>query len=128
MATFLSQEWLDEECELAKDQPERGGVSATMQYVVSGGPDGGVKYYRVLEHGRLVDAQLGEMTDADVTMSMSYDDSVAITKGELDASVAFMQGRMKVAGDMGALMALLPLTRSPEYQAFREKVRDHTDF
>jgi putative sterol carrier protein len=128
MAKYLSQEWLDESRELAKDQPERPGASAKMQYAVSGGPDGDVKYYWVLENGRLLESQLGDIADADFTMSMTFDDSVAIAKGELDANAAFMQGRMKVAGNMGKLMALMPLTMSPEYKALQEKVRDITEF
>lgn len=128
MAEYLSQEWLDESRALAGDQPERAGASARMQYVVSGGPDGDVKYSWVLENGKLVESRLGEIDDADVTLSMTYDDSVAITKGDLDANAAFMQGRMKVAGDMGKLMALLPLTMSPEYKALQAKVRAITDF
>jgi putative sterol carrier protein len=128
MAKYLSQEWLDESRELAKDQPERAGASAKMQYAVGGGPDGDVKYYWVLENGKLLESQLGEIADADFTMSMTYDDSVAIAKGELDANAAFMQGRMKVAGNMGKLMALMPLTMSPEYKALQEKVREVTDF
>ena len=128
MAKYLSQEWLDESRELAKDQPDRPGASAKMQYAVSGGPDGDVKYYWVLENGKLLESQLGEIADADFTMSMTFDDSVAIAKGELDANAAFMQGRMKVAGNMGKLMALMPLTMSPEYKVLQEKVRDITDF
>jgi len=128
VAEYLSQEWLDESRALAGDQPERAGASARMQYVVSGGPDGDVKYSWVLENGKLVESRLGEIDDADVTLSMTYDDSVAITKGDLDANAAFMQGRMKVAGDMGKLMALLPLTMSPEYKALQAKVRAITDF
>jgi putative sterol carrier protein len=128
MAKFLSQEWLDEGRELAKDQPERAGASAKMQYVVSGGPDGDIKYYWVLENGKLLESQLGEIADADFTMSMSYDDAVAVQKGELDANAAFMQGRAKVAGDMAKLMQLMPLTMSPEYKALQEKLRAITEF
>jgi putative sterol carrier protein len=128
MAKFLSQEWLDEGRELAKDQPERPGASAKMQYVVSGGPDGDIKYYWVLENGKLLESQLGEITDADFTMAMSYPDAVAVQKGELDANAAFMQGRAKVAGDMAKLMSLMPLTMSPEYKALQEKLRAITEF
>jgi len=128
MAKYLSQEWLDEARELAKDQPERPGASAKMQYVVAGGPDGDVKYYWVLENGKLLEASLGEIADPDFTMSMGYADSVAIQKGELDANAAFMQGKVKVAGDMAKLMQLMPLTMSPEYKALQEKVRDITEF
>jgi putative sterol carrier protein len=128
VAKYLSQEWLDESRELAKDQPERPGASAKMQYVVTGGPDGDVKYYWVLENGKLLESSLGEIADADFTMTSTYEDSVAIAKGELDANAAFMQGKMKVTGNMGKLMQLMPLTMSPEYQALGEKVRGITEF
>ena len=81
MAKYLTQEWLDQGRELAKDQPERAGASAKMQYVVTGGPDGDVKYYWVLENGKLLESQLGEIADADFTMTSSWDDSVAIAQG-----------------------------------------------
>ncbi|HEU5302764.1 MAG TPA: SCP2 sterol-binding domain-containing protein [Acidimicrobiia bacterium] len=128
MPKYLTQEWLDEGRELAKDQPERPGASAKMQYALSGGPDGELKYYWVLEDGRLLESQLGEIADPDFTMSMSYDDSVLIQKGELDVNAAFMQGRVKVAGNMGKLMQLMPLTNSPEYRALQDKVREITEF
>ena len=128
MAKYLTQEWLDEGRELAKDQPERPGASAKMQYALSGGPDGELKYYWVLEDGRLLESQLGEIAEPDFTMSMSYDDSVLIQKGELDVNAAFMQGRVKVAGNMGKLMQLMPLTNSPEYKALQDKVNEVTEF
>jgi putative sterol carrier protein len=128
VAKYLTQEWLDQGRELAKDQPERAGSSAKMQYVVTGGPDGEIKYYWVLENGKLLESQLGEIADPDFTMTSSWDDSVAIAKGELDANAAFMQGKTKVAGNTGKLMQLLPLTMSPEYKALGEKIREMTEY
>lgn len=128
MTKYLTQEWLDEARELAKDQPERPGASTTIQYVVNGGPDGDIKYYWVLENGRLLESQLGEIAEPEVTMTLSYDDSVSVQKGELDANAAFMQGRMKVAGNMGKVMALMPLTMSPEYKAVQEQIRAITEY
>ena len=128
MPQYLTQEWLDEARELAKDQPERPGASTTIQYVVNGGPDGVVKYYWVLENGRLLESQLGEIAEPEVTMTLSYADSVSIQRGELDPNAAFMQGRMKVAGNMGKVMALMPLTMSPEYKAVQEEIRAITQY
>ena len=128
MPKWLSQEWLDESKKLAESQPERPGASARMQYVVTGGPEGDIKYYWVLENGKLLESQLGEMSDAEVTLTQSYDDAKKIQQGELDANAAFMQGRMKVTGNMGKLMALMPLTQSPEYKAIQEKIRAVTDY
>ena len=125
---FLTQKWLDEARELAKDQPERPGASTSIQYVVTGGPDGDIKYYWVLENGKLLESQLGEIADPEITMTSTYEDSVKIQQGELDPNAAFMQGRMKVAGNMGKLMSLMPLTMSPEYKATQEKIRAVTEY
>ena len=128
MSKYLTQDWLDETRKMAESQPERPGASARMQYVVTGAPEGDVKYYWILENGKLQDSQLGEIPDADFTLTVSYDDSVKIQKGELDPNAAFMQGRMKVTGNMGKLMSLMPLTQSPEYKAIKEKVTAVTEF
>src|SRR5438105_918280 len=116
MAKYLSQDWLDQGRKLAESQPERPGATAKMQYVVTGGPDGDIKYYWVLESGKLLDSSLGELPEPDFTMTLSYAYSVAVQKGELDPNVIFMQGRMKVTGNMAKLMQLMPLTMSPEYK------------
>jgi alkyl sulfatase BDS1-like metallo-beta-lactamase superfamily hydrolase len=128
MAKYLSPEWMEETRLLAKGQPERPGASARMQYVVTGGPEGDIHYYWVLEDGKLLEISVGDVSDADFTMTLTYDDSVKIQQGELDANAAFMQGRMKVAGNMAKLMQLMPLTNSPEYKALQEEVRQVTDF
>ena len=128
MPKYLSQEWLDEGKKLAESQPERPGASARMQYVVTGGPDGDIKYYWVLENGKLQESKVGEMSDPDFTMTLTYADSVSVQKGELDPNAAFMQGRMKVTGNMGKLMTLMPLTNSPEYKGLQEEIRGITEY
>lgn len=129
MARHLSQEWLDEGRRLAADQPERPGASADIQYVVTGAPDGDVRYWWIVQDGRLIDSQLGDLGErADFTLTMPYEVSLAIAKGELDPNVAFMQGRMKCAGDVGKLMQLIPITGSPEYRTLQDELRVVTDF
>ena len=129
MAKYLTQEWLDESRKLAEDQPVRPGATAKMQYVVTGAPEGeDIKYYWVLEDGKLLDSQLGEAADSDFTLTMSYDDAKKVQQGELDPNAAFMQGRMKVSGNMAKLMSLLPLTNSPEYRALQEQIREITEY
>ena len=128
MAKFLSQDWLDEGRKLAQEFPERPGATARMQFAVTGGPDGEVKYYQVLDNGKILESTLGEDANADFTMTSSYDDTVKIQKGELDPNAAFMQGRMKVTGNMGKLMSLMPLTQSPEYKAIQVKINEITEY
>ena len=128
MPKYLSQEWLDKGRELAQDFPERPGASARMQYVVSGAPDGDVKYFQVLETGKILENTLGEDPNADFTITMSYEDAVKAQQGELDPNAAFMQGRMKVTGNMGKLMSLMPLTNSPEYKQIQANINEVTEY
>jgi putative sterol carrier protein len=128
MSKWLSQEWLDETRKLAEGQPERPGASARMQYVVTGTPDGDVHYYWLLENGKLQESKLGDLPDAEVTLTQTYDDAMKIQKGELDANAAFMQGRVKVTGNMAKLMSLLPLTNAPEYKQLQTEIQAITDY
>jgi len=128
MPKWLTQEWLEEERRLAESQPERPGASSRMQYVVTGGPEGEVRYYWILENGKLLESQMGELSDSEVTLTTNYDDAMKVQQGELDANAAFMQGRIKVTGNMAKLMALLPITNSPEYKQFQEDLRQVTEF
>jgi putative sterol carrier protein len=130
MHPYLSQEWLDAGRELAQEFPERAGATARLQYQVTGTPEGEVHYYWVVENGKLQESTLGDDPDAEITLSMTYDDAVKMQKGELDPNAAFMQGRIKVVpgSNMGKLMSLLPLTQSPEYKAIQAKINDVTQY
>lgn len=128
MAKWLSQEWLDESTRLAETQPVRPGASARLQYVVTDGPDGDILYYWVVSDGKLVENRLGTLEDSEVTMTETYEDAMAMQKGELDANAAFMQGKVKVTGDVAKLMALLPITMSPEFHEFNQAVLAMTEF
>src|SRR3954469_18113917 len=128
MAKFLTQEWLDLQKDLAKDFPERPGATARMQYKVTGAPDGEVTFHTVIENGKMLENALGEDSQAEFTMNVGYEDFVKVSKQELDANAAFMQGRLKVTGNMGKLMSLMPLTQSPEYKGLQEKVREITEY
>ena len=128
MAKFLSQEWLDLQKKLGQEFPERPGATARMQYKVTGGPDGDVSFFTVIENGKMLENSLGEDPQAEFTMTSTYDDFAKSSKGELDANAAFMQGRLKVTGNMGKLMSLMPLTQSAEYKTIAEKVSAETEY
>ncbi len=82
----------------------------------------------MLEDGKLLEAALGDKDDAEVTLTQTYDDAVKIAKGELDPNAAFMQGKIKVTGNMQKLMQLMPLTNAPEYKELQKKLRGQTEF
>lgn len=48
---------------------------------------------------------------ADATVSISWDDFIALSTGQLDPMMAFMQGKLKIAGDMMIAQKLAPLLK-----------------
>ena len=51
----------------------------------------------------------GTGKSADCTITVSLDTFEKMVKGELDGTSAFMQGKLRVAGDMGLAMKLGPV-------------------
>jgi hypothetical protein len=125
MAELLSQEWIDRAREALAALPERPGASARIQHVVVGGPDGDVTVRLVVSDGRLVESGPGPTDDADidVTMTTTYADTLLLAAGDLEPSAAVMQGRAKVAGDVRALIAVLPVTHTPAFRAALASLR-----
>ncbi len=128
MTDWLSEAWFEQARALASGEPVRPGLSARIQQQITGGPDGDVPCYWVLEDGRPTAAAPGTVDSPDVTVTLSWSDAAAIQSGTLDPSVAFMQGRMKVVGSMAVVLALLPVARTPEARDLRARVAATTDF
>jgi len=128
VAKYLSQEWLDAARTMGADQPERPGASCRLNCAVSGSPSGELSAYWVVQNGRVLDARLGTLDDAEVTLTATWQDAVRIAEGELDVNAAFMQGRVKATGNMAKLMALLPLSTTPECREYQQRVRAITEF
>lgn len=128
MARWLTQEWLDESVVLAATQPHRPGVSLRLQYRITDGPDGDVGYYWIVLDGQLAEARLGTLEDADATLVESYEDALSMQQGRLDINAAFMQGRVRVEGDVARLLSLLPVTMSAEFKQFQEALLERTQF
>lgn len=81
---------------------------AALNEKMSGGFDGRAKFVIEDEGAIMVDetgAREGD-EEADVTLTADEDTFRAILDGELNPTSAFMSGRLKVDGDMGAAMRL----------------------
>ena len=107
--TYLSQDWIDAyNAALAGDDAVHtalAGKSATLQMVISDSPQGEVRYWLRIADGGAT-AGLGDADDANVTIRQTYETSAQVNKGELDGQKAFMQGKVKISGNMLKMMQL----------------------
>jgi putative sterol carrier protein len=121
-AKFLAPEWVGVvSATAAAVQVQDGGFGVRVQIVVTGTPDGDATWHLLVDHEKIV-AGVGPTADADVVLTLSYGDAVAMVQGELEPSVAFMQGRMKTAGDPGRVLDVLAATSSPGFRDARSGI------
>ena len=121
MAKFLSDEWLD--AVRTHTSGRADALSVRLHVAI-----GDVQFYAVVVDGALDALAPGPLSDADVSLTVPFDDAVAVQRGEQDPSVLFMQGRMKTAGDPGKLLELLAWSAQPGYAAWRDAVASVTEF
>src|SRR2546423_14643860 len=96
---YLSQEYLDKQKELAQGMQERPQANISMNYVITGGPEGDVKDVQKWDKGHPVESKLGEDPDAEETMTVGHADSVALAKGEVGAPQAIKTGKVLATGN-----------------------------
>jgi len=125
---LLSQEWLDLQTKYGQELPDRPGVSARLQYKITGAPGGDVTFHTVVENGKIRESSLGEDANTEFAMTLGYKDFTRVARGELDANALFMQGKLKVVGSTRTLLTLMPVTQSAEYRALTEKVSAETQY
>jgi putative sterol carrier protein len=81
--------------------------SDTVAYVVAKGKkELSRRVVRVDDSGHVTDADAND--DADVTFTMTPELAADFDAGTLDIAVGFMRGAIKMAGDSGVLLRVLP--------------------
>lgn len=128
MGKWLSEQWIQDTLRLAKAMPERPGLTATLNYLITDGPNGDVEYFWEVKDGHLASAGMGSNESAEVTLTITYQDARQMQMGEIDANTAFMQGKIQVSGDMMKLLELLPVTSSQEYRDLEAALAEVTEF
>jgi len=68
----------------------------------------------------------GPADGPDASLTLTVEDARAVLSGDLDPSVAFMQGRMKVAGTMGLVLDVLALSATEAARSARVRVASAT--
>jgi putative sterol carrier protein len=127
-APWLSDAWFAtaaEELSGVRGPPTLVG-SVTLE--VTGASDGDLSCHATFAAGRIVSSGPGPVPDPDVTFTLTDGDARAVVTGDLDASVAFMQGRMKVAGAMSVVLDVLALAGTDDVRKRLDRVSALTDF
>jgi hypothetical protein len=99
----VGEDWLDGWV----GRGEAPGGSGAVQVVVTGLPDGEATWQVRVEDGVVAEVSPGAPASAALTLTLPAAVADAVAVGELTASAAFMQGRMKTAGDLGLVLDVL---------------------
>jgi len=104
---YLSDEWRHEANAALAASPALSGLAADeavlLQYDVTGGPGGKRRYALAFADGA-VTLDPGAHKDPSASFALDYDVAVQIARGELSAQAAFMQGGLKLGGDVMVLV------------------------
>ncbi len=131
---FLSDEWIEAAREIrarhAGDDVEVPDIPIRMNQVITDVPfgDGIVHSYLDTSAGALV-LELGELDEPDLTVTTDWETAktVFVDQDIAAATQAFLQGRIKVQGDMMKLMQMqLSVGASPAAAAAAHELRDIT--
>jgi hypothetical protein len=120
VSEWLSDEWLGESGPAVALATDFGGV---VQVTVTGRPGGELRYHRTYGGGRVLGGGPGPAEDPGVSLTLPVAEAREILEGGLDPSVAFMQGRLKTAGDNGLLLDFLAAWSSSAGAASLGRIR-----
>ena len=135
MATylFLSDEWLDEARAIRAEYEGRGGGiqhAVRVNLVVIEVPfgEGDVHAHADTSTGELV-LDLGHLDPADLKVTIGYDIArQLLVEGNPQAGLqAFMQGKIKVEGDIAKLMALQSVSPDPTAAEIAARIQAMTE-
>lgn len=86
------------------------GMNSVIQFNLTG--DGGGTYHLVIKDGTAA-VNEGAHSSPNMTMTMAAQDYVDMITGKLNGQMAFMSGKLKIAGDMGLAMKMQSLFKRP---------------
>jgi putative sterol carrier protein len=92
--------------------PEKAGTTkATIQFDLSGANSG--KWWVKIQDGKAESGKGEAGEPPNLTLSADSNDWVKIFTGQMDPTAAFMQGKLKIKGDMGLAIKFQTMFRRP---------------
>lgn len=88
------------------DPAKLQGMNAAIQFDLAG--ESGGLYWLTINDGAVAAGE-GAVENAKMTLSAGADDFLAVINGTLNPMQAFMTGKIKIKGDTGLAMKLMPL-------------------
>ncbi len=85
------------------------GLTAVYQFDLSG--DGGGKWNVAIKDEKC-EVKEGAAASPSITISMTAQDYLDMLSGKLNGQVAFMSGKLRIAGDMGLALRMQSLFQS----------------
>lgn len=128
-SAFLTDEWMEMVLGHAAGLPKQADVNADLQMEVAGSPSGKLRVTAVVADGQLETLAAGANKGAACGIIIAADVAAGVIRGEIDPSVAYMRGDLKLdkAYEL-VLFGLRPLTATGEWAKFVAAVAADTDF
>ncbi|MCP3939093.1 MAG: SCP2 sterol-binding domain-containing protein [Actinomycetia bacterium] len=126
MTAIGSVEWFDS-VRGALGSIELGNETAQISYAVEKTPEGKVTWTENWVAGTLDELTTGASKQANVAFTLKWPDFLVFASAERSPSALFMQGRLKMSGDMQSLLGLLPHMDGEAYRGALAQIGSSTD-
>jgi len=104
VTAFLTDAWIDGLDEAAETAAIAPDLRLVIQQLIPAGPEGPEVAYILEAAGGRLSVRRGHAEDPDVTFTQDRATALAIHQGDLSAQAAFMGGRLRLGGDLRAVI------------------------
>jgi hypothetical protein len=131
VAKFLSEEWIRRARQVYEEYRDRAPSvvqEVRVNQVITDVPfgDGTILAHADTSSGKLVIDE-GHLDDADTSLTTDYETARALLFDRQSALPAFMQGKMRVEGDMTKLIAIIQAPPDPLSLEIQQRILEFTD-